>query len=131
MPSKNSGQVRPRQGTEICNFGAPSPLEALHWIFCFLSRIYVQFSKTSPLKSGESSEKSQWRKSRQILSRLWLSWLFSALINTNENKYKQSFAKVIFNRRVLTCSFCHLDLSKLSATLICQRVPAFWTQNLG
>ena len=53
-----SGQVRPRQGTEICNFGAPSPLETLHWIFCFLSSIFVQFSKTSPLKSGESSEKS-------------------------------------------------------------------------
>ena len=53
-----SGQVRPRQGTEICNFGAPSPLEALHWIFCFFSSIYVQFSKMSPTKSGESSEKS-------------------------------------------------------------------------
>ena len=53
-----SGQVRPRQGTEICNFGAPSPLEALHWIFCFFSSFYVQFSKTNPLKSGESSEKS-------------------------------------------------------------------------
>ena len=38
--------------------GAVSPLEALHWIFCFFSSIYVQFSKTSPLKSGESSEKS-------------------------------------------------------------------------
>ena len=54
----HSGHVRPRQGTEICNFGARSPLEALHWIFCFFSSIYVQFSKTSPLKSGESSEKS-------------------------------------------------------------------------
>ena len=53
-----SGQVRPRQGTEICNFGAPSPQEALHWIFCFFSSLYVQFSKTSPLKSGESSAKS-------------------------------------------------------------------------
>ena len=53
-----AASVRPRQGTEICNFGAPSPLEALHWIFCFFSSIYVQFSKTSPLKSGESSEKS-------------------------------------------------------------------------
>ena len=53
-----SGQVRPRQGTEICNLGAPSPLEALHWLSCFFSSIYVQFSKTSPLKSGESSEKS-------------------------------------------------------------------------
>ena len=71
-----SGHVRPRQGTEICNFGAPSPLEALHWILCFFSSIYVQFSKTSPLKSGGSSKKLQWRKSRQILSRLWLSWFF-------------------------------------------------------
>ena len=53
-----SGQVRPRQGTEICKFGAPSPPEDLHWIFCSFSSIYVQFSKTSPLKSGESSEKS-------------------------------------------------------------------------
>ena len=52
-----SGHVRPRQGTEICNFGAPSPLKALHWTFCFFSSIYVQFGKTSPLKSGESSEK--------------------------------------------------------------------------
>ena len=42
----------------LCNFRAPSPLEALHWIFCFFSRICVQFSRTSPLKSGESSEKS-------------------------------------------------------------------------
>ena len=33
-------------------------VEALHWIFCFFSSVYVQFSKTSPLKSGESSEKS-------------------------------------------------------------------------
>ena len=55
---KKSGPVRPRQGTEICNFGAPSPLEALHWIFCSFSRFYVQFSKKSPRKSGESSEKS-------------------------------------------------------------------------
>ena len=37
----NSGHVRPRQGTEICNFGAPSPVEALHWIFCFFSRSSV------------------------------------------------------------------------------------------
>ena len=36
-----SGQVRPRQGTEICNFWAPPPLEALHWIFCSFSSIYV------------------------------------------------------------------------------------------
>ena len=36
----------------------------LHWrlstgFFCFFSSIYVQFSKTSPLESGESSEKSR------------------------------------------------------------------------
>ena len=55
---RGSGQVQPRQGTEICNFGALSPLEALHWIFCFFSSIHVQFGKTSPTKSGESSEKS-------------------------------------------------------------------------
>ena len=36
-----SGHVRPRQGTEICNFGAPSPLEALHWIFFFFSSIIM------------------------------------------------------------------------------------------
>ena len=53
----------------------------LHWR---LSTGFLAFSpvfmcnlvKTSPLKSGESSEKIQWRKSRQILSRLWLSWFF-------------------------------------------------------
>ena len=31
-----SGHVRPRQGTEICNFGAPSPLDFLNfpqWMF--------------------------------------------------------------------------------------------------
>ena len=38
--------------------GAVTPLEALHWIFCFFSSIYVQISKTSPLKSRKSSEKS-------------------------------------------------------------------------
>ena len=47
-----------------------SPLEFL----LFLQ--YVRFSKTSPVKSGEGSEKPQWRKSRQILSHLWLSWFF-------------------------------------------------------
>ena len=53
-----TSNVRPQQWKEICNLGSPSPLEALHWIFCSFSSIYVQFSKTSPLKSGESSEKS-------------------------------------------------------------------------
>ena len=53
-----SGPIRPRQGTEICSFGAPSPLEALLWIFCSFSRFYLQFSKKRPRKSGESSKKS-------------------------------------------------------------------------
>ena len=53
-----SGPIRPRQGTEIWNFGAPSPLETLHWIFCSFSRFYLQFSKKSPRKAGESSKKS-------------------------------------------------------------------------
>ena len=35
-----------------------SPLD----FFCFFSRIYVQFGKTSPPKSGESSEKSSGEK---------------------------------------------------------------------
>ena len=52
---RRSGQVRPRQGTEICNFGAVStggsPLD-------FLLFLQDLCSKTSPLKSGESSEKS-------------------------------------------------------------------------
>ena len=29
------------QGTEICNFGTPSPLEALHCIFCFFSPVFM------------------------------------------------------------------------------------------
>ena len=79
-----SGQVRPRQGTEICNFGAPSPLDALRWIFGFFSSIYVQFSKTSPLKSGEKVAKNPVEKIASIiLSRLWLSWFFSALKQAN------------------------------------------------
>ena len=54
---KMSGQVRP--GTRNLQFrGAVSiggsPLDFL----LFLSSIYLEFSKTGPLKSGESSEKS-------------------------------------------------------------------------
>ena len=49
-----SGHVRPRQGTEICNFGAPSPLEALHWIFVFSPVSMCNLVR----RAGESSEKS-------------------------------------------------------------------------
>ena len=50
-----SGQVRPRQGTESAISGCH-----LHWRLStgFFAFISVQFSKTGPLKSGESSEKS-------------------------------------------------------------------------
>ena len=51
---RSSGQVRPRQGTEICNFGAPSPLEALHWIFAFSPVFMCNLVRRAP----ESSEKS-------------------------------------------------------------------------
>ena len=41
---QGSGRVRPRQGTEICNFGAPSPLHlclsSLQWIFCPYLQVY-------------------------------------------------------------------------------------------
>ena len=40
----SSGCVRPRQGTEICNFGEPSPLDFLNflqWIFFLFSRFTV------------------------------------------------------------------------------------------
>ena len=46
------------KGQKSAISGAPSPLEALHCDFCFFSSIYVQLYETSPLKSGESSEKS-------------------------------------------------------------------------
>ena len=36
------------KGQKSASSGRGSPLEALHWIFCFFSSIYVQFSKTNP-----------------------------------------------------------------------------------
>ena len=59
MESQTSEQVRPRQGQKSAILG-----RRLHWrlstgFFAFSPVfVYVQFSKTSPLKSGESSEKS-------------------------------------------------------------------------
>ena len=90
FPLRCSGRVRPWQGTEICNFGALSPLEALHWSFCFFSSIYVRFSKTSPLKSGESSETSSGENRVKSLSRLWLSWFFrpwTVIATTNLKRF--------------------------------------------
>ena len=57
---KQQDAFGPREGTEICNFGTPSPLDIwnfLQWIFPL------------PWFLG-------WEKKRGILSRLWLSWFF-------------------------------------------------------
>ena len=77
-----SGRVRPRQGTNICNFGAPSPLD---FFFDFCSVDVFPFSPGSlcnvvrkspqnvdPRENGPISRQRECR----ILSRLWLSWFF-------------------------------------------------------
>ena len=72
-----SGRVGPRQGTAICNFGAPSPLDLKVFspvYFSLFSRSSVKFSKEMAPKCGENCPISGWRKKRRILSRLWLSW---------------------------------------------------------
>ena len=64
--------------------GQKSPISGrrLHWrlfagFFAFSPVFMCNLVRRAPLKSGESSEKCrQWRKSRKILSRLWLSWFF-------------------------------------------------------
>ena len=53
-----SGQVRPRQGAEICNSG-----RRLHWrlstgLFAFSPVFMCNLVRRAPLKCGESSEKS-------------------------------------------------------------------------
>ena len=101
-----SGQVRPRQGTEICNFGAPSPLEALHWMFCFFSSIYVQFSKTSPLKSGESSEKSSGEKIASNPVTSVAVMVFSALIFTDFPDCPRDFLR-LHGQRFKTFISCY------------------------
>ena len=61
MNAQISGQKRPQfQDAFDHDKGQKSAISGrrLHWIFCFFSSFYVQYSKTSPLKSGESSEKS-------------------------------------------------------------------------
>ena len=64
-----SGNRRPRQGAEICNFGAPSPLDFLFFssvFFCPFSMFSVQFRKWTLRCAVER------RKRRRISSRLWL-----------------------------------------------------------
>ena len=74
-----SGRVQPRQGTEIYNFGAPSPLDFLsflQWILSFFFRFYVQFSQEIAPNCGENCPMSGRRKRHRILSPLWLSLFF-------------------------------------------------------
>ena len=81
----DSGRVRPRQGTEICDFGAPSPLDFFfyffQWIFLLFSRFTVQLSEEIDPKCGENCPISGRRKKRRILSRLWLWWFSSVPID--------------------------------------------------
>ena len=72
-----SGHVRPRQGTEICNFGEfVSGGGVLQWICFLFLQVSVQLSKEIDLKCGENSPISGQRKMRRNLSCLWLSWFF-------------------------------------------------------
>ena len=50
------------------------------------------------VRSGESSEKIQWRKSRQILSRLWLSWFFRPWVTHDIIIYKGKLSKCSFTQ---------------------------------
>ena len=65
-----SGHIRPRQGTEICDFGAPSPLDfsnCLEWIFpvspdflCSLVRKSPQqVEKIARFPGGDKSAESR------------------------------------------------------------------------
>ena len=50
---------------ESVNFGAPSPLEALHWIFCFFSRFgQCNLVRRAPQNLEKVAKRIQWRKSR-------------------------------------------------------------------
>ena len=85
--SRTSGRVRPRHPAQkvwTISRAPWTPLEALrHWIFCFFSSFYVQFSKTSPLESGESSEKSSGENRVKSCPRLVAVMVFSAPENTS------------------------------------------------
>ena len=53
-----------------------------HWIFCSFSSIYVQFSKTSPLKSGEKVAKNPVEKiASNPVTSMTATMVFSALSN--------------------------------------------------
>ena len=82
-----SGRVRPRQGTKISNFGALSPLD-------LLSFPQLMFF---PCSSGDLSD-CRAEKKRRILSRLWLSCLFSLGQESCRTKVSRVFE---FSSRIL------------------------------
>ena len=79
-----SGDLRPRQGTEICNFGEISPLDSLNFpsgIFSF-SQVYraCNLVRESPQNVENIAPFPAREKKRRIMSRLWLSWLFRSWV---------------------------------------------------
>ena len=63
-----SERVRPREGTEVCNFGVPSPLDFLIFSNDFPPSLQVHcvISKESTPKCGENCPISGRRKSRSV-----------------------------------------------------------------
>ena len=88
FPPKNPAHVSLRdafdhdkaQGTEICNFGAPSPLVLLEFspvdFFHFLQGFLFNLVRKSPQNVEKNCPIPRWRKKRRIMSRLWLSCFF-------------------------------------------------------
>ena len=90
----------------VSNKGQKSAISGrrLHWrlstgFFCFFSSVYVQFSKTSPLKSGESSEKSSGEnrvKSCHVCGCHGFfgpDWLFLGEREENKHKFTKTFVQ--------------------------------------
>ena len=77
----------------------------LHWrlstgFFCFFSSIYVRFSETSPLKSGESSEKSSGENRVKSCHVCGCHGFFSAL-KTLESFQNTTFMRVMLLKRTV------------------------------
>ena len=62
-----SGHVQSRQGTHICNFGAPSPLDYISYLLQWSFVLVLQVSKEIIQKCGENCLISGQRKKRRIL----------------------------------------------------------------
>ena len=70
------GRIRLRQGTEICNFAAPSPLDFFKISpldFLFL-QIFCVIEKENRPKRRRKLPDFRAEKKLRILSCLWLSW---------------------------------------------------------